>query len=459
MTFMAFLLLIILFLVSFLSFWGLNPQDITVFYFPAKSVTYPAAFIVAAAVMLGLVLGYLAHLYSTVSHMLKHWQRDRAEKKAREVAAIYREGVGRLLSGDIKKAHSLLQKALDRDPARVETHIAMASVRQQEGEPQEALRLLRKARTLEPKSLEVLFKLAAIHEEVGEDEEAALAYQGILSLEGDNRKALRGLRDLQVRHARWKEALELQKRILKTASGSRREEEEKRMFLCLRYEVARLVLEQGEAEKAESELRDLLKEAPDFTPAQVTLGDALCARRRGEEAVALWQEGYQSYAKSIFLLRLEDYYMAAEDPATLLNFYRSRLLERGDDLMFRLFYGKLCLRLEMVEEALEQLDAVESSGVEFPHLHLLLAEAHRRRHRPEEAIREYQKALGVTSRLQIPFVCESCSGPAPEWASRCQSCGSWGTIILAGREMIRSARPVEIRAIHHGEREAWRDAE
>src|SRR5512145_3250795 len=150
MTFMAFLLLIILFLLSFLYFWGLNPQDITVFYFQQKSLTYPAAIVVVGSVMIGLVLGYLAHLYSTVSHMLKHWQRDRAEKKSREVAAIYREGVGRLLSGDIKKAHSLLQKALERDPARVETYIALASVRQQEGEPQEAVSLLRKARNLEP---------------------------------------------------------------------------------------------------------------------------------------------------------------------------------------------------------------------------------------------------------------------------------------------------------------------
>ena len=68
------------------------------------------------------------------------------------MAAIYREGVGRLLSGDIKKAHSLLQKALDRDPSRVEAYIAMANVHMQEGEPQEGINLLRKARGIDPKS-------------------------------------------------------------------------------------------------------------------------------------------------------------------------------------------------------------------------------------------------------------------------------------------------------------------
>ena len=97
-------------------------------------------------------------------------------------------------------------------------------------------------------------------------------------------------------------------------------------------------------------------------PARVSLGDAYRAQGRSEEAVRIWSEGYQELGKSIFLSRLEDIYMAAEDPATLLSFYRSTLLERGDDLMFRLFYGKFCLRLEMVEEALEQLSEIEKTG-------------------------------------------------------------------------------------------------
>ncbi len=175
---------------------------------------------------------------------------------------------------------------------------------------------------------------------------------------------------------------------------------------------------------------------------------------RASDADRVWQEGYQKLGKSIFLSRLEDLYMEAQDPSTLLAFYRSALLEKNDDLMLRLFYGKLCLRLEMVDEAVEHLHAVESAGVESPQLHLLLAEAHRRRDRIDEAISEYQNALGIDSRLRLGYVCEACGETASEWTSRCPACGAWDSASLADRQVIRDARPVEARAIHHGERQA-----
>ena len=374
MTVMAFLLLIILFLVSFLYFSGLNPQEFTLYYLPDQHVTASVAIIVVGCVLIGLILGYLVHLYSVVSHMVRHWKRDREEKKNREIAAIYREGVLRLLSGDIKKAHSLLQRAIERDPARVESYIALANVHAQEGEPGEGIRLLLKAKTLDPRSQEVLFKLAATYEDTGRDEDAAGTYREILTIEGDNRKALRSLRELHIRHNRWRESLEQQKKLIKSVSGTPRLEEEQQKFFFLRYEVARQDLEDGKIDEAKSELKEIIKQSPEFIPARVTLGDAYRRQRRIQAAAETWQKGYADLDKSIFLSRLEDLFMEAEDPATLLSFYRAALLEKGDDLMLRLFFGKLCLRLEMIDEAYQQLTAVESAGVDFPQLHFLLAE-------------------------------------------------------------------------------------
>ena len=128
MTFMAFMLLIILFGVFFLFFWNLNPHDVTIHLFGNQDITYPVAFVVVGGILIGLMLGFGAHIYSLLLSMWKHWKRDQAEKLNREVGAIYREGVDHLLSGDLKKARELLQKALDRDPRRLETHIAMANL-------------------------------------------------------------------------------------------------------------------------------------------------------------------------------------------------------------------------------------------------------------------------------------------------------------------------------------------
>jgi lipopolysaccharide biosynthesis regulator YciM len=453
MTLLTALLLLILFLAFFVYFSGLNPQDITIFYFADQHFTTSAAILVIGCVLLGLVLGSVAHFYQTFIHQLKHWKNHRREKKAREVTAIYREGVGRLLSGDIKKAHILLQKALDRDPSRVESYLALANVHVQGKNPQQGEALLLKAKELEPRSLEVLFKLATTYEEMNKIGEAGKVYEDILAIDSGNRKALRNFRDLYIKQEKWKEALDLQKRVLKTVPKSPRLEEEKQKYLSLRYEVAALNLAENQIDKANSEFKDIIKQAPDFTPARVSLGDAYQAQGRPEDAAKVWQEGYRVLAKSVFLSRLEDLYMGAEDPATLLSFYRSYLAENKDDLMLRLFYGKLCLRLEMVDEALEQLYAVESAGAEFPQIHLLLAEAHRRRDRIDESINEYKKALGVNTQLSLGYVCDTCGTFSPEWQSRCQKCGTWGSFSFAGRRSIQKARPVEMREIHHGERE------
>lgn len=459
MTFMSFLLLIVLFLSGFVYFSGLNPQAVTIYFSPGDGATYPLAVIVVGSILVGLLLGFLVHLYSTVGHMIKHWKRDRLERRNREVTAIYREGVSRLLSGDIKKARILLQRALDRDAGRIEIHLAMANVFIQDGDAQEAVAILTKARNLDGKSLEVLFKLASVNEELGRLDEAKQAYQTILLLEDGNRKALRGLRDLRVRGNEWKDALELQKRILKGSTDSKRLPDEKQKMLYIRYEVAREELGEGgkKLDAAKEELKEIVKEAADFVPARVSLGDAYRLLGRPDDAVRVWEEGYRDLGRGVFLSRMEDLFMAEEDPATLVDFYRAAIAERNNDMMLRFFFGKYCLRLEMVEEALEQLYVVESSGVESPQLYVLLAEAYRRRDRETEAIAQYQKALGINNQLRFDYLCDSCGEEVAEWQSRCPSCGSWGSFSVAGRKSLREARlAIELREIHHGEREAWR---
>ena len=111
----------------------------------------------------------------------------------------------------------------------------------------------------------------------------------------------------------------------------------------------------------------------------------------------------------------------------------------------------------MVDEALEQLYTIESTGVESRQLHLLLAEAHRRRNRFDEAIREYKHALGIDSRLSIGYVCDVCEATADQWQSRCPDCGTWGSFSIAGRQNIVNVPAVNLRPIHHGQREAWNE--
>jgi len=459
MTIMSFLLLAILFMTWFIYFSGLNPQMVTIFYYPGESITSSLAVIAVGCVLIGVFIGFLLYLLSALRQMVKNWKADRQERRNREVVAIYREGVSRLLSGDMKKARLHLQRALDRDPSRIETYLAMANVHVQDNQFEEAVALLGRARNIDPRSLEVLFKLATVFESLQRWDDAAQTYREILGKAENNRKALRALRDIRMRAGEWKESFELQKKILKLAEGTNRLQEEERRMLSLRYEVACLGLsgDEKELKGAKSALQEIVKNAPDFLPGYVSLGDVL--RRLGAplEASSVWEEGYRALGRGVFLERLEALFLDEGDPATLLSFYRDFVREKSSDLMLRFFYGKLCLRLEMIEEGLEQLQMVESSGVDSQQIHLLLAEAHSRRGRLDTAIAQYKKALGVTSRLSIGYLCDLCGEESHDWQSRCPACGEWGSLSIVGRQSLRGAMAttIHLREIHHGEREAW----
>jgi uncharacterized integral membrane protein len=102
----------VIFAFCFLYFWGINPGDMTVFYAAGEGLTFPAPIIIIGAILIGLLLGNGLHILSLIAHSFSHWRRDHSQKKAQETNAIYREGVGRLLSGDLKKARTLLKKAI-----------------------------------------------------------------------------------------------------------------------------------------------------------------------------------------------------------------------------------------------------------------------------------------------------------------------------------------------------------
>ncbi len=439
-----FMLVFIFFALGFLYFQGINPGDVTVFLTSEQSYTLPTTIMLMCVLLFGLLVGNGVHIFSAFMLSFRSWRGGRRQKKAEEIGAIYRSGVGRLLSGDLKKARAQLKKALDRDPKRVDTHLALASVALQEGNTQEGIELLQKARRLDPKGVEVLFKLATIYEEADRYEEAMGIYKELLASDADNRKAMRALRDIQMNLGSWQDAMALQKRILKASKSGPKAAAEKKILLQLRYEVAHNDLENGESEKAIDACRDIIKQNADFTPARVTLGDAYRQAENNDEAVKVYQEGYKALKKSVFLARLEDLYINAEDPAALLAFYRSQMQIDSGDLLLKLYLGRLCLRLEMVDEALQHLTDLETSGVDFEKLHLLLAEAQRRRNNIEEAVVEYQKALSIDSHLRLGFICEVCGAKFSEWYSRCPECKTWDSLVLPERKQIQDANPVEV---------------
>ncbi len=452
MTLMTVLLLMILFMVFFIYFLQLNPAEMAIVFYPDHVINASPAVVVVACVLLGLSIGYLLHLYGAASYLFKGWRRTRSEKRDREVTELHREGLARFRSGDSTKARRLLQKALGMDGSRIEVLSSLAKVQLAEDEVEESISLLQRARKLAPKDLSVLFALAETYSQTERLSEAEDCYRELLDLDGDNYQGMVGLRDLYLGRQQWSEALALQKKLVKKSTGEA-QVVEKSLLNGLRYQLAQQAEAEEHFEEALADYQKLAKDAPDFMPAQVSVGAMLLKKGRSEQAAATWQAGYRRFGHSVFLKRLEQQAMAEEDPTTLLNYYRQQVSEHPDDLLLRFFFGKFCLRVEMVDEALEQLHSLEKSCADFPQLHLLLAESHMRRQRLSDAVAEYQKALGGEDRFRFGYVCSQCGAGAVSWQGNCEQCGCWGCMELSDVPKTANVPAPEVREIHHGERE------
>ena len=302
MTFMAFMLLIILFGVFFLFFWNLNPHDVTIHLFGNQDFTYPVAFVVIGGILIGLMLGFGAHIYSSLMTMWKHWKRDQAEKLNREVGTIYREGVDHLLSGDLKKARELLQKALDRDPRRVETLDCPGQPAQPgRNSGRGSGRSCARPATSIPRTAKCCSRWPPSRRSRGRRRGPSPPTRRSSGANATTARRCAACATCTSSTCRWKDALDTQRLIFKAGPDTSRLAEEKEKLLYLRYEVARLALGKEPIDLAKSEFKDLIRQMPEFTPARVSLGDALCgpgARRRSDPKsgrTATWPKGKASF--------------------------------------------------------------------------------------------------------------------------------------------------------------------
>jgi predicted Zn-dependent protease len=88
-----------------------------------------------------------------------------------------------------------------------------------------------------------------------------------------------------------------------------------------------------------------------------------------KDAGNVWGKGFKRFQSVVFLIRLEDLYLGRGDPNTLIRIYQRTLKMYPDNDVIAFFYAKLCLRLEMLDEALEELDSISLKRKDFPALH------------------------------------------------------------------------------------------
>jgi len=152
-------------------------------------------------------------------------------------------------------------------------------------------------------------------------------------------------------------------------------------------------------------------------------------------------KSFLRFKSIVFILRLEDLYLEREDPSTLLRIYQRALRNNPDDWVTTFFYAKLCLRLEMLDEALEALDELSLRQKDFPSLHRLLAEIHLHQKDFSRAAREFEKTFKMSGISYLPYYCSSCGRDSQDWAAFCPGCHRWNTYGTKAGEQIVTLFP------------------
>lgn len=422
-------LLFVVILVGFLHISLLNGQHIQFFYLDSRQVEVTVAELAILSFAVGAGMVILGTLVKDVTEASRSWK-ARREKQRREAArariakaaALFRRGI-------LDEAVQELSRSLSVNPDDREALDLLAAVETERGNHLEAVKALTRLKQIDPSDVAVYLRLAALYRQMNDPDNALSILRTIQDSEGENLRALEGIRDILIARGEMVAAYAEQKKIVRF-KGKGASADDQSLFTALRYEKAARRMADGKTDDAERRLRDLVKEQPQFAPSYVALADHERGRGKIDEATETLLRGYRATRNPVFLIKLEDLGVETERPQAMIGVYAGLVRDFPSDFDVNLFLGKFLLRLEMNDEAVEQLLKAETLDAERESVHILLAEALRRRGRYESACQHYQRAYGYKRRYLIPFRCSECGQSTIKWTARCPACGAWSRYVI-----------------------------
>lgn len=438
------LTLIIITLFCVLSF--LNPVDIE-FHFFGKVVDTDLSILMISSFVLGVLLVFLGTLTRDARRAFAEFQKSRKRKREEALKEEMDRGVEAFLRGDLAKAKAHYEEVLKRDPTQVDLYVRLSEIAQREAKNEEALRWVEKASLIASRNTSVLLHEAALRRKMEQVPEVIRILDRIIDLEPGNLKALKCLREVYLENGRWEEALQTQKAVLKHTKGKQAEEEETLFYLGLKYEHVKDLLSRGGGTPSEAilkEAKEIVREEKSFLPGYLLLGELYQRMGKWKVAGNIWGKGFKRFQSVIFLLRLEDLYLGRGDPNTLLRIYQRAMETYAGNNVLPFFYAKLCLRLKMLDEALEELDLISLRRKDFPALHRLLAEIYLHKKDFSRAAQEFEKTFELSGTSYFPFICTSCQRESKEWVAYCPQCHRWSTYAIPEGERVASSPPLAL---------------
>jgi lipopolysaccharide biosynthesis regulator YciM len=438
------LLIIILIVISLFCWISLeNPVDIEFFFF-GESTSISVSALMISSFVLGAILVFISTLTRDAKRAIQEFRKSRQKKKGELIKEELNKGMDDFIRGDFAKAKVHFSEVLKRDPSQIDLYLRLSEIDLKDGKEDEALHWLEQARLIDMRNVTILLREAEVYQRMKRYDDAIRILNRVTGLDENNLKALKNLRGINLESQRWEEAIRLQKLILKLTKGKQADEEETRFYLGLKYEHGRDLLSRGGEEAlaaALKEAKEIVREMKTFQPGFVLLGDAYLRMGRWAIAGKVWGKSFMRFKSIIFLLRLEELYLQREDPSTLIRIYQRVLKQNPEQWVIRFYYAKLCLRLEMLDEALDALDEISLRQKDFPALHRLFAETYLHKKDFGRAAQEFEKTFELSGKSFLPFSCTTCERESQEWIPYCPECHQWSTYTIQEGEPTVTLAP------------------
>ena len=432
------LLLIFLFIVMVFFLWlsYQNPLDVE-FHFFGETFETELSILMISSFVLGAMLVFISTLARDAKRAIKDYLNSRQKRKEESLKEEFNKGMDVFLRGDLAKAKTHFIEVLKRDPMQIDLYLRLSEIALHEGNDQDALHWLGRAELIEMRNIDILLSQAGVYQRMKRFDEAIRVLNRAIGFDETNLKALKSLRQIYQDSRRWEEAIRIQRSILRFTKGKQAEEEETLFYLGLKYERARDLLSRGgekNLENALREVKEIVRERKTFQPGFVLLGDIYLRMGRSASAGKVWEKSFTRFKSIVFILRLEDLYLRREDPSTLIRLYQRVLQHDPENWVLAFFYAKLCLRLEMLDEALEEINEISLQVKDFPAFHRLLAETYLHKKDFGRAAQEFEKTFELSGTSYLSFFCTTCGRESKEWMAYCPQCHQWSTYTIKEAE-------------------------
>jgi tetratricopeptide (TPR) repeat protein len=410
----------------------LNPHEVEVYLTQSFSLHMPMVILLLGFILVGvlvtIVLNWALKIKSSWGNLKVYFREKQNQKRDQWCASHFEKAENAMAGGNLEKAKVLFNKVLEEFPNHVGALDGKGKIARMQGQTDRALELHLKATQIDPGNLKVLNNLAEDYSNTGLPAKEIQTLEKIRRMEPDSPVILSRIRDSYLLKQDWKNASEIQKRVISLTRDKKKQEEEQELSGKITYQKGLLHWEKGQVDSAISEFKKALRISEKCLPAYITLGDAFLKSGNTKNAIKTWEAGLTFTHSPVCLLRIQKVLRESDNLKDLIKVYQDAIKSSNNSVKqkYVLLLGILYMEKGETEEAIQVLETVEPDKSV---LHsILLANAYQQKQDNTKMEQATQSAFSIAKESLSEMVCGECKTSFEEWSSHCPQCKAWNSL-------------------------------